>query len=88
VTAFEMGGTTVKACLFQGCRPDVAPAWRPRAPTASSGRRDPGEASLIDMIEIGAGGGSIARVDALGLLKLHVLAASPAPPVPSRLPLA
>ena len=47
-------------------------------PPLPSGHRDPGEASLIDMIEIGAGGGSIAHVQALGFLKVHVLAASPA----------
>ena len=47
-------------------------------PPLPSGHRDPGEASLIDMIEIGTGGGSIAHVHALGFLKVHVLAASPA----------
>jgi len=37
---------------------------------ASKRQRSPGHDSVVDMIEIGAGGGSIARVDALGLLKV------------------
>ncbi len=71
VIAFDMGGTTAKACLVQGGRPDVAPAMEAaRVHRFKRGSGLPIKAPVIDMIEIGAGGGSIARVDALGLLKV------------------
>ena len=71
VLAFDMGGTTAKACLVQGGRPDVAPAMEAaRVHRFKRGSGLPIKAPVIDMIEIGAGGGSIAHVDALGLLKV------------------
>ncbi len=71
VIAFDRGGTTAKACLVQGGRPDVAPAMEAaRVHRFKRGSGLPVKAPVIDMIEIGAGGGSIAHVDALGLLKV------------------
>jgi 5-oxoprolinase (ATP-hydrolysing)/N-methylhydantoinase A len=71
VIAFDMGGTTAKACLVQGGRPDVAPAMEAaRVHRFKRGSGLPVKAPVIDMIEIGAGGGSIAHIDALGLLKV------------------
>ena len=71
VIAFDMGGTTAKACLVQDGRPDVAPAMEAaRVHRFKRGSGLPIKAPVIDMIEIGAGGGSIAHVDALGLLKV------------------
>ena len=71
VLAFDMGGTTAKACLVQDGRPDVAPAMEAaRVHRFKRGSGLPIKAPVIDMIEIGAGGGSIAHVDALGLLKV------------------
>ena len=71
VLAFDMGGTTAKACLIQGGRPDVAPAMEAaRVHRFKRGSGLPIKAPVIDMIEIGAGGGSIAHVDPLGLLKV------------------
>jgi N-methylhydantoinase A/oxoprolinase/acetone carboxylase beta subunit/N-methylhydantoinase B/oxoprolinase/acetone carboxylase alpha subunit len=71
VLAFDMGGTTAKACLVQGGRPDVAPAMEAaRVHRFKRGSGLPIKAPVIDMIEIGAGGGSIAHVDPLGLLKV------------------
>jgi N-methylhydantoinase A/oxoprolinase/acetone carboxylase beta subunit/N-methylhydantoinase B/oxoprolinase/acetone carboxylase alpha subunit len=71
VLAFDMGGTTAKACLVQGGRPDVAPAMEAaRVHRFKRGSGLPIKAPVIDMIEIGAGGGSIAHVDSLGLLKV------------------
>ncbi|MCY4450645.1 MAG: hydantoinase B/oxoprolinase family protein [Immundisolibacterales bacterium] len=69
--SFDMGGTTAKASLIQDGEPDIAPmleAARVRRFKKGSGL--PVHAPVIDMMEIGAGGGSIARVDALGLLKI------------------
>ena len=71
VISFDMGGTTAKASLIRNGEPDVAPmleAARVRRFKKGSGL--PVHAPVIDMIEIGAGGGSIARVDELGLLKV------------------
>lgn len=69
--AFDMGGTTAKACLIQGGRPDIAPALEAgRVHRFKRGSGLPIKAPVIDMIEIGAGGGSIARVNALGLLQV------------------
>ena len=69
--SFDMGGTTAKASLIQDGEPDIAPmleAARVRRFKRGSGL--PVHAPVIDMMEIGAGGGSIARVDDLGLLKV------------------
>jgi N-methylhydantoinase A len=71
VLCFDMGGTTAKACLIDGGEPlrttefEVARVWRFRR-----GSGLPLRIPVIDMIEIGAGGGSIARVDRLGLLQV------------------
>jgi 5-oxoprolinase (ATP-hydrolysing) len=71
VIAFDMGGTTAKACLVQDGRPDVAPAMEAaRVHRFKRGSGLPIKAPVIDMIEIGAGGGSVAHIDALGLLKV------------------
>lgn len=69
--AFDMGGTTAKLCLIDGGEPLVAygfEAARQKRFTEGSGL--PVRISTIELIEIGAGGGSIARVDELGLLKV------------------
>jgi N-methylhydantoinase A len=69
--SFDMGGTTAKLCAVEGGRPlkthdfEVDRVYRFRR-----GSGLPVKIPVIDMIEIGAGGGSIARVDALGLLKV------------------
>src|SRR5256885_9336977 len=71
VISFDMGGTAAKACLIQGSRPDVAPMMEAaRVHRFKKGSGLPIKAPVIDMIEIGAGGGSIAHVDQLGLLKV------------------
>lgn len=71
ILSFDMGGTTAKACLIQGGRPDIASMLEAgRVHRFKRGSGLPIRAPVIDMIEIGAGGGSIARVDSLGLLKI------------------
>ena len=69
--SFDMGGTTAKACLIQGAEPMVVGEFEvDRQYLLKPGSGIPVTVPSIDMIEIGAGGGSIARVDALGLLKV------------------
>ncbi len=71
VLSFDMGGTTAKAALIQDGEPDIAPMLEAgRVHRFKKGSGIPVFAPVIDMIEIGAGGGSIARVDDLGLLKV------------------
>src|SRR6516165_10506762 len=71
VISFDMGGTTAKACLVQDGRTDIAPAMEAaRVHRFKRGSGLPIKAPVIDMIEIGAGGGSIAAIDEVGLLKV------------------
>ncbi|MEM6761250.1 MAG: hydantoinase/oxoprolinase family protein [Pseudomonadota bacterium] len=69
--SFDMGGTTAKACLINGHQPLVTDTFEvDRRYRFKPGSGMPITVPSIDMIEIGAGGGSIARVDALGLPKV------------------
>ena len=80
--AFDMGGTTAKACLIEGGRAEVAPMMEAaRVHRFKRGSGLPIRAPVVDMIEIGAGGGSIARVDETGLIKVgpHSAGADPGP---------
>jgi 5-oxoprolinase (ATP-hydrolysing) len=71
VLSFDMGGTTAKACLIQKGRPDkVSMMEAGRVHRFKRGSGIPVEIPVIDMVEIGAGGGSIARIDSLSLLKI------------------
>ncbi len=71
VLAFDMGGTTAKACLIEDGQPLTSPEIEvARAYRFKKGSGLPIKVTVIELIEIGAGGGSIARVDALGLLKV------------------
>jgi 5-oxoprolinase (ATP-hydrolysing)/N-methylhydantoinase A len=82
VISFDMGGTTAKACMIEDGRAEIAPmleAGRVNRFTKGSGL--PIKAPVIDMIEIGAGGGSIAAIDEVGLLKVgpHSAGSDPGP---------
>jgi 5-oxoprolinase (ATP-hydrolysing) len=71
VISFDMGGTTAKASMVENGRIEIAPmleAGRVHRFTKGSGL--PIKAPVIEMIEIGAGGGSIATIDEVGLLKV------------------
>ena len=69
--AFDMGGTTAKACLIEDREPLVTGSFEvDRIYRFMEGSGMPLTIPSVDMIEIGAGGGSIAAVDALGLLKV------------------
>ena len=68
--SFDMGGTTAKACMIQNHEPLVTGTFEvDRRYRFKPGSGMPITVPSIDMIEIGAGGGSIAWVDELGLLK-------------------
>ncbi len=67
--AFDMGGTTAKVCLIQDHKPLVSGAFEiDRINRFKEGSGLPVSVPCIDMIEIGAGGGSIAQVNDMGLL--------------------
>jgi 5-oxoprolinase (ATP-hydrolysing) len=80
LVAFDMGGTTAKMCLIRDGRPEVAPAIEAaRVHRFKRGSGLPVTVPVIDMMEIGAGGGSIARADSLGLLRVGPQSAGAAP---------
>jgi 5-oxoprolinase (ATP-hydrolysing)/N-methylhydantoinase A len=80
VISFDMGGTTAKACMIEDGRVEVAPMMEAaRVHRFTKGSGLPIKAPVIEMIEIGAGGGSIAQIDAVGLLKVGPESASSDP---------
>lgn len=82
VISFDMGGTTAKACMIEDNRAEIAPMMEAaRVHRFTKGSGLPIKAPVIDMIEIGAGGGSIAAIDEVGLLKVgpHSAASDPGP---------
>ena len=67
VLSFDMGGTTAKICLIDGFSPRQSRSFEvARVGRFKKGSGLPLRIPVIDMVEIGAGGGSIARVDKLG----------------------
>jgi N-methylhydantoinase A len=69
--SFDMGGTTAKLCAVARSQPLTVNEFEvDRVYRFRRGSGLPIRVPVIDMIEIGAGGGSIARVDSLGLLKV------------------
>jgi N-methylhydantoinase A len=66
VVSFDMGGTTAKICLIDKAQPQAARAFEvARIYRFLKGSGLPLRIPVIEMVEIGAGGGSIARVDTL-----------------------
>jgi N-methylhydantoinase A len=66
VLSFDMGGTTAKICLIENLEPNSARVYEvDRAARFLKGSGLPLRIPVIEMVEIGAGGGSIAHVDAL-----------------------
>ena len=67
VISFDMGGTTAKICLINDYAPQTAREFEvDREARFTRGSGIPLRIPVIEMVEIGAGGGSIARVDAMG----------------------
>jgi N-methylhydantoinase A len=66
VLSFDMGGTTAKICLIDDGQPQTSRAFEvARIYRFKKGSGLPLRIPVIEMVEIGAGGGSIASVDAL-----------------------
>jgi N-methylhydantoinase A len=66
VLSFDMGGTTAKICLIEKYQPETSRVFEvDRAARFLKGSGLPVRIPVIEMVEIGAGGGSIAHVDAM-----------------------
>src|SRR5699024_4762195 len=71
IISFDMGGTTAKIGVVNEGRPSMSNEMElARTKRFKKGSGIPVKIPVIDLIEIGAGGGSIARIDDLGLLKI------------------
>ncbi len=80
VLSFDMGGTTAKVCLIENARPRSSRSFEiDRAQRFLKGSGMPARIPVIEMIEIGAGGGSIAAIDSLGRLRVGPKSASSDP---------
>lgn len=75
VVAFDMGGTTAKVSIVKNGRVEIADGY------AIGGEETgyPLQLPVVDILEVGSGGGSIAHVDETGLLKVGPLSAGSAP---------
>jgi N-methylhydantoinase A len=68
---FDMGGTTAKSCLIQHGVAGVVPAFEVgRVQRFQKGSGLAIQVPVVDLMEIGAGGGSIARASRLGTLQV------------------
>ena len=68
--SYDMGGTTAKICLIDGYAPRTARTFEvARTARFAKGSGMPVSIPVIEMIEIGAGGGSLASVDAMGRIR-------------------
>jgi N-methylhydantoinase A len=66
VLSYDMGGTTAKICLIDELKPQTSRAFEvARVYRFKKGSGLPLRIPVIEMVEIGAGGGSIARIDRL-----------------------
>ena len=66
VISFDMGGTTAKASLIRGGEPTLSPGYY----VGGYASGHPVMVPVIDLVEVGAGGGSIAWIDEIGALKV------------------
>ncbi|MAF49057.1 MAG: hydantoinase/oxoprolinase family protein [Rhodospirillales bacterium] len=66
VISFDMGGTTAKTSLVRGGQPTMAEGYY----VGGYASGDPVMAPVVDVVEVGAGGGSIAWIDEVGALKV------------------
>jgi N-methylhydantoinase A len=80
VLAFDMGGTTAKLSIVDGGKPTVAYSFEAaREKRFIEGSGLPVRISTLELIEIGAGGGSIAHLDDIGLLKVGPISSGSEP---------
>ncbi len=68
---FDMGGTTAKSCLIQSGHAGLVSTFEVgRVQRFQKGSGLPIQVPVVDLMEIGAGGGSIAKISSLGLLQV------------------
>ncbi len=80
VLSFDMGGTTAKICYIDNYEPHFSRSFEvARQYRFLKGSGLPLRIPVIDMVEIGAGGGSIATVDDLGRIRVGPLSAGSSP---------
>jgi len=80
ILSFDMGGTTAKVCVISEGQPSVTNQFEvARVARFERGSGLPVRIPVINMIEIGTGGGSIARVDHLGLIQVGPRSAGASP---------
>jgi N-methylhydantoinase A len=71
VLSFDMGGTTAKVCLIDDFAPQASRTFEvARVGRFRKGSGLPLRIPVIEMVEIGAGGGSLAQVDSLGRIQV------------------
>jgi len=71
VLSFDMGGTTAKICLIDDYQPQASRSFEvARVGRFKKGSGLPLRIPVIEMVEIGAGGGSLAQVDSLGRIQV------------------
>ena len=71
IFCFDMGGTTAKSCLIQKGELDVVSTFEVgRVHRFKKGSGLTIQVPVVDLMEIGAGGGSIARINKMGLLQV------------------
>jgi N-methylhydantoinase A len=71
VLSFDMGGTTAKVCLIDDYAPQASRTFEvARVGRFKKGSGLPLRIPVIEMVEIGAGGGSIAHLDGLGRIQV------------------
>jgi N-methylhydantoinase A len=71
VLSFDMGGTTAKICLIKNQTPKTSRVFEvARTYRFKKGSGMPISIPVIDMVEIGAGGGSLAHVDAMRQIRV------------------
>lgn len=71
VLSFDMGGTTAKICLIKNRTPKTARVFEvARTYRFKKGSGMPISIPVIDMVEIGAGGGSLAHVDVMNQIRV------------------
>ena len=78
VLSLDMGGTTAKICLIRDGVPESSRSFETaRVYRDQKGSGLPLRVPVIELVEIGAGGGSIARVDAMNRIEPHLLLVVP-----------
>ncbi len=71
IFCFDMGGTTAKSCLIQKGEAGLVSTFEVgRVQRFKKGSGLPIQVPVVDLMEIGAGGGSIARISRMGLLQV------------------